>query len=676
MKSVTWIPRSGRFTVILAAVVVVTITVMTTLLLWQLRVKELKHAENETVRISHVIADQTVRSLQSVALALDIALDRLAQAEGLGVSVHDFGIHAMLVSRIEGLPQLRSMFLVGADGEIASSALSHPNPKFSVKDRDYFVIHRERADVDLFVGAPVKNRVDGKWTLFLSKRIPTSSGQFDGVIAASLDIAYVEGLYDSIKAEDLSPIALYLNDGTLVARAPHEEARIASRVVLPSLERGGTANPRFVTIRTEGEDSGVTTYRKVSGFPLALSVASLDREALSEWRSSALLIVAAAVTNIVLVLLATAFLLRRQQSEAELARRARDSSNQLRAMVNSAMDAIVTIDGDYRVVVFNPAAQSMFGYSEEEVRGKPLDLLLPERFRLPHAANLTAFARSGVAARMKEPHMDIVGLRSDGTEFPLESSIAQMTIDGKTMFTAILRDVGERRRAESELRESHRQLRELASSLQVVREEERTSIARELHDELGQQLLRLRMDLSWLSGRMKDLSPALQDKVADMKNFVAGTVDALRHVTTRLRPPLLDDLGLAEAAKWQLDDFSRQSGIAVSASIEIDDAALDERTAINLFRILQESLTNVARHAGASRVDVSLAATDGALTLEIRDNGSGADFGTHPDMGHGLVGIRERTLMLGGRMEISTAPGQGFSIRIRIPLDVPETAGG
>ena len=286
-----------------------------------------------------------------------------------------------------------------------------------------------------------------------------------------------------------------------------------------------------------------------------------------------------------------------------------------------------------------------------------------------------AFRESGVTARMKKARMEIVGLRADGTEFPLESTIAQVTIGGQTMFTAILRDISERRRAEDELRESNRQLRELATSLQAVREEERTAIARELHDELGQQLLRLRMDLSWLEGRLKDLAPALHEKVAGMKDFVAATVDVLRHVTTQLRPPLLDDLGLAEAARWQLDEFAQRTGIAVISSIAIGDMGLDQRTAINVFRILQESLTNVARHAGATQVNVSLARTAEGLALDIRDNGCGTELRDKPDLGHGLVGIRERTLLLGGQMEIASAPGEGFTLRVRIPLLAPESAG-
>jgi PAS domain S-box-containing protein len=675
MNSISSISRTSRLTVVIAVIAVATIVVMTVLLLWQLRVQELQHAKDETVSLSQIIAEQTARSMQSVDLALDIALDRLAEAEKLGVSVDEFAIHAMLRSRVEGMPQLRSMFITDAQGKVASSALSHPTPKYSVGDRDYFISVRDRPDLDRFVSSPAINRVDGKRTLFFSRRVRNMKGEFIGVIAASLDIAYVEALYDSIKLDTVSPIALYLDDGSLIARAPQDGSLATGKTNLPAIENRGDERTQFKAVRTEGEEAGITTYRRISRFPMVLAVGNHDSAALEGWRSTARIVVGAAALNIMLVLAAMAFLLREQRHEAELATAARESDDQLRAMVDSAMDAIITIDSERRVIVFNPAAQSMFGYSAEEVRGSRLDRFLPERFRTAHEGNVAAFRNSGVTARMKKARMEIIGLRADGTEFPLESTIAQVTIGGQTMFTAILRDISERRRAEDELRESNRQLRELATSLQAVREEERTSIARELHDEIGQQLLRLRMDLSWLEGRLRNLAPALHEKVVGMKDFVAGTVDALRHVTTRLRPPLLDDLGLAEAARWQLNEFAQRTGIEVTSTIAIDDMELDQRTAINVFRILQESLTNVARHAGATQVDVSLTGTGDGLALEIRDNGCGVGLRDKPELGHGLVGIRERTLLLGGHMEIISAPGEGFTLRVHIPLLEVELSG-
>lgn len=668
------IPRSGRFTLILATIAVAIIVAMTGLLLWQMRGQELRHAQGETISLSQILAEQTTRSLQSVDLALDLALDRLKQAEKLGVGIDQFAIHSMLRSRIEGMPQLRSMFLADSEGRIRSSALSHPAPDFSVRDRDYFIALRDQPGLDRYISGPVSNRVDNKRTVFIARHIRNPSGKFGGVLVASLDIAFIESFYDSIRLDRVGPIALYLDQGTLVASAPYDEAGQAAVADLPKLALDSAAAGTVQTVRIGGEQPGIRAYRKISGFPLVLGIGISDQEALAGWKETSRLILAGAGANILLLVAASLLLLRRIAHEDALAAVARESSDQLRAMVNSAMDAIVTIDSKRCVVVFNPAAQAMFGYSEHELLGKPIDVLIPERFRAVHAENIAAFGASEVNARMKDARIDIIGRRSDGREFPLESTIARVTIGGKEMFTAILRDIGDRRRAESELRESHRQLRELASSLQAVREEERTSIARELHDELGQQLLRLRMDLSWLSGRIKDMSPAVQDKVADMKQFIAGTVDTLRRVTTRLRPPLLDELGLAEAARWQVDDFSAQTGIAVAANIEIGDEPFDERTSINVFRILQESLTNVARHSGADTVQVSLTRTATSLSLEIRDNGRGAELDRGEGHGHGLVGMRERTLMLGGNMEINAAPGLGFTVRMRIPLAVPAVA--
>ena len=670
------IPQSGRFTLILAAVAVAAVAGMTGLLLWQLHEQELDHARDETVRLSHILAEQTTRSLQTVDLSLDLALERLQQAKKLGVGIDDFAIHSMLRSRIEGIPQLRSMFIADNGGRIRSSALSHPAPGFSVKDRDYFLALQNQPGRERYVSGSMSNRVDNKRTVFVSRRIQSQNGEFQGAIVASLDISFVEAFYESIRLNRVGSIALYLEQGTLIARAPYGEAVLAKNGNLPVLGSIGDSVNAVKTFRVEGEHSGTEAYRKVSGFPMILGVGISDRQALVGWNETSRLILAGAGTNILLIVAATILLLRRITHEEALEAVARESSNQLRAMVDSAMDAIVTIDSERLVVVFNPAAQAMFGYTEQDLIGQPIDRLIPERFRAAHDCNIARFRNSGVNARMKDARIDIIGRRSDGQEFPLESTIARVTIDGKEMFTAILRDIGDRRRAEVELRESHRQLRELASSLQAVREEERTSIARELHDELGQQLLRLRMDLSWLSGRIKDLPPVVQKKVADMKQFIAGTVDTLRRVTTRLRPPMLDELGLAEAARWQLEDFASRTGIAVISDIDVSDETLEERTSINVFRMLQESLTNVARHSGADKVEVTLAQRSTTLILEVHDNGRGMDPGKGQEMGHGLVGIRERSLLLGGHMEIDATPGTGFSLKICIPLVAPLEAPG
>lgn len=533
----------GRLT-ILAAIAMSTIILAALLVIMQLRVRELEHAVGETVSLSGIIAEQTTRSLQSVDMALRIALARLDEAERQGIPLDDAAIHAMLQSRVASMPHLIALFIVDAEGNAVNSSRSFPTPRTQVTDREYFKQQKEGKGVGMHVGAPVMGRTTHTWTLHISRRIQKLNGEFGGVVAAALDLGYFETLYGSIKLDYVSPISLQLDDGTLVARQPHDESLMGKKLPLPDVHLSGAKYIDPVVIRTEGEDSGTTTYRHISEFPLVLAVGNRDREALAGWRESTQIIVADAFLAAILVLLATVPLLREQ------------------------------------------------------------------------------------------------------------------------------------RRAEQRLQSSHQQLRALAASLQAIREEERTSIARELHDELGQHLLRLRMDLSWLAGRLKELSPPLHEKVEGMKQFVEGTVDTVRRVTTRLRPPVLDDLGLVAATRWQLKEFEQNTGIAVALSVNVNSAALNQEVSTHLFRILQESLTNVARHAEATQVEVTLAQTGASLRLEVRDNGRGTEVGADRTAGsHGLIGIRERVLMLGGQLEIVSSPGAGFVLSVRIPLVAPEPQG-
>lgn len=661
-------PRPGRFTVLLAALVVAVLVASTFLLVWHLRTLDLKHAQDESVSLSHLIAEQTTRAMQSVELALDVTLQHAAAAMRMGIALDDRVIHNSLHARVEVMPQLRSIFIADSTGRIISSALSYPAPAFNVADRAYFLVQKERQNAGLFIDSPTSNRVDQARTLFVSRRISSQQGEFLGVIVASLDITHFESLYKAINLDDLGPIGLFMSDGAVIALTAAAPEVALGRVALPALGEPGKKTSGYTSIRDGNGVPGVTTYRRVGGYPLVVGVGFSDASALGNWREIAVMVLIATLGNILIVILATGVILRRQWHEAELEQVARRSSDELAAIVRSAMDAIITVGLDHRIVVFNPAAQSMFGQTESAVLGKPVDMLLPERLRGKPVDELLRRRLVGETAQMPLAPLISTALRSDGSEFPIEATIAQVTFDDRPLFSAILRDISDRQRAEDELRNSYLQVRSLATSLQAVREEERTAIARELHDELGQQLLRLRMDLSWLAGRMAEGPTALRDKLAEMKQFLAGTVDALRQVTSRLRPPMLDDLGLAAAAKWQVEDFASRTGIRVKSSIAIPELDLDQVITTNVFRILQESLTNVYRHSGASEVYVSLSIVNGELVLDVSDNGRGIEHtGSKPE-GHGLVGIRERALMLRGSMAVESAPGEGLFLRVCIPI--------
>jgi PAS domain S-box-containing protein len=223
------------------------------------------------------------------------------------------------------------------------------------------------------------------------------------------------------------------------------------------------------------------------------------------------------------------------------------------------------------------------------------------------------------------------------------------------------------RLAQLEIERSREELRALSRHLQSVREEEKARIAREVHDELGSTLTALKIDLDWLGSRLSG-APDLAQKRAAMSKLVDAAVIATRKIVTDLRPSILDDLGLAAALRWQAAEFSRHVGAQVHVDTPEGDVAMSREIALTLFRIFQETLTNIARHAQASKVDVKLAASDGAFVLQIRDNGIGmAEEDLVKPTSHGIRGMRERAQQLGGDISVSSQPGGGTTLVISVP---------
>ena len=233
------------------------------------------------------------------------------------------------------------------------------------------------------------------------------------------------------------------------------------------------------------------------------------------------------------------------------------------------------------------------------------------------------------------------------------------------------REIAERRRVEEHLRASEENLRALAAHLQHVREEEWSRIAREIHDELGQVLTGLKMDLKWIADALDPGQDALEERAKAMSARIDDAVRSVRRIATRLRPEALDELGLLAAIEWQASDFQRRTGVRCVARFADAMPELDGERSVAAFRILQELLTNVARHANATRVDVAVGVEDGGLVLTIEDDGRGIDQEAVSSRGSlGLLGMRERALQFGGTVEIAGAQGRGTRARVFIPLPV------
>lgn len=344
----------------------------------------------------------------------------------------------------------------------------------------------------------------------------------------------------------------------------------------------------------------------------------------------------------------------------------------LAAIVDSAMDAIITVDESQHIVLFNRAAEQVFRCRREEALGTPLERLLPARFRAAHRAHIEQFGRTGTSSRRMGDATTLWGLRAGtGEEFPIEASISQATEGERRYYTVILRDITLRKQYQDELRRRQEELRALSAQALEAREEEKTRIARELHDELGQLLTALKMDLGWVQERLKGNDADLTAKAARMGETLDQTVTSVRRIAADLRPLMLDDLGLPDATAWLVEDFAQRSGVKCDFRMAPGEelAGLERNLANTVYRALQESLTNIARHAHARNAWVVLAADIDGIRLEIEDDGRGI---TAEDLAKprslGLKGMRERVSYVGGTLEVEPALRGGTRVTLRMPL--------
>ncbi|MBT9505126.1 response regulator [Rhodoferax sp.] len=353
--------------------------------------------------------------------------------------------------------------------------------------------------------------------------------------------------------------------------------------------------------------------------------------------------------------------------KAHLALRSRQQhlEGMFRDVIEFAPDAFILIDSQGAIVRINAQTEDLFGYRRDELIGLPVETLMPKRLRSIHAQHRQDY----MARQHRMLTAGVPCLRKDGTEFIGEISLSPLETDHGNLLMAVVRDVTARQQAAQELADSRQHLRALAAQNEAAREGERKHIAREVHDELGQVLTALRMDISLLGLRFGALDPALAAKVLSMKGLADRAIEGVRNVARNLRPSALD-MGFLAAIEWLCAEFSERTGVPCLINTTEHGVELDEARAVVVFRIVQESLTNIARYANASQVNVHIARSSDALCVEVADNGQGFHV---PEVtgkkSFGLLGMRERALALGGRLDIRSAPGQGTLVNLSIPLD-------
>ena len=353
-----------------------------------------------------------------------------------------------------------------------------------------------------------------------------------------------------------------------------------------------------------------------------------------------------------------------ERRRAEEALREREAL--LRATFEQAAVGIAVARLDARFVRTNEVFQRMVGYSDEELQSLTYaDITYPED--LPRNRELMAELAEGKRSAFT---LEKRYCRKDGAPIWVQVTVSALPSEQgePRLFVGVIEDITERRGAQEQLHRHREQLRDLAARLEAAREAERTRIAREIHDELGQALTALKIDLTWLRRRLPQPAPELAGKVDGMEAILDGTAGAIQRIATELRPGVLDELGLQAAIQWQAREFETRTGIACRVEVGAAHSAVDATRATAAFRIFQEALTNVARHAGASSVLVRFTLSAQALELSVQDNGRGISDGALSDSRSlGLLGIRERATNLGGTVTITAASGRGTLLTLSLP---------
>jgi PAS domain S-box-containing protein len=345
---------------------------------------------------------------------------------------------------------------------------------------------------------------------------------------------------------------------------------------------------------------------------------------------------------------------RAEQEQARMAQR-------LSGLLDSAMDGIITVDEQEKIVLYNRAAEKIFGWPGAQMMGRRLDALLPERYRAAHHEHIRRFAATGVSSRRMGGSAVIHGLRASGEEFPMDASISQLnTGDGK-LFTVILRDVTERVRAQEDLAA-------FAAQASAIREQEKSRVARELHDELAQSLTALKMDAIWSRDNLHGDPGGVRAKLEEMLVMLDASVAATRRIAADLRPLVLDDLGLVPAIEWLVQNFTQRTGVPCGLDVD-DELELREPYATAVFRIVQESLVNVAKHAQAQQVTVAVVRGPSEIRLAVVDDGLGFDpTAARKPASLGLAGLRERAQLVQGEVTVRSEHGRGTTVEARIPV--------
>jgi len=355
----------------------------------------------------------------------------------------------------------------------------------------------------------------------------------------------------------------------------------------------------------------------------------------------------------------------RKKSEIEL----RESESKFKMLFNNANDAVFVTQlsqeksyGDF--IEVNEVACTTLGYTKEEFLQLSPSAIVSQKNIFDFNLNMERL--------LKEGHViyDLVHKAKDKKLIPVEINSHLFFYNEKPTVLSIARDITERKQAEEKLKRTSKLLRELATHLQSVREEERTMIAQEIHDELGQVLTALKIQVSLLANKLNKNQEPLKEKIKSLSNMIDASVESVQKISSKLRPGILDELGLIAAIEWQAEEFEKSTSIKCSLVLPKEEMKLEKNKSTAIFRIFQEALTNIARHSQATKAAISLLIHQSNIYLEILDNGKGITQEQIKDFKSlGIHGMEERAMVFGGQVYFEGIAGKGTIVKVEIPVD-------
>lgn len=675
-------------------------------------------AQENALRLTRLAAGDLVQMIEG-ARQLLLGLAQLPEVRNAGPGV----CQELFANLLKHYPYYVNLGVIDSDGSLFCSALPFEMP-VNVADRGFF--QRASSTKRLAISGYQIDSITGRATMNFAHPVLNDSGDVQSVVFASLDLEWFNQLEVEAQLPASGALVVVDHRGRILARYPEAKKWVGKLMPDAPLVKAMMLQEEECLIEAPGLDGVTRLYgvRVVRADPGAKTIVSigLSKAAVFDPVNRVFVrnLIALSLVGI-LGLLAAWFggdffimgPVRRLVSATkhlaagnlsvrigppydsdELSMMARSFDEMAESLEQRTIE-LHQAEIKYRTLVehipmvtyvtrlrrldgaiyVSPQIHLLLGFSPEEWLADPG--LWPTRIHPEDKERVLSDFRHNPAASAKGKFHSEYRLLSKTGEiiWVLDEAVKIEDSLGKPQFLqGVLLDITEQKMAEARLRGSRQQLRDLAAHIETVREDERTRIAREIHDELGQCLTGLKMELSWVERKLRDAGGVvpgslLIEKVGSMEALVDTIIGSVRRIATELRPGILDSLGLMAAIEWQAMDFQARTGIECDLSLLPDALELNDKQVSSIFRIFQEILTNVARHAQASRVTTVMREEAGDLLLEVRDNGRGI---TEEERLHsrslGLIGMEERTSLLGGTFTICGIPGSGTIVTVRIPI--------